>query len=268
MPRAAAFVACLIGLTACPERKHLDRGTQLVYSKEKGGASPREALERRLARAGLAARLTEDDTSLTVRVAEGGEVEAVKRLLSVRGRLQLCAVDELTAKDWCTHASRDVTAVRYGDAAVCRLEASTEESFEPLLGKDDVRALFEKGEGRVVAHAAVENCLTPRLSAGEVKPAQKMNGRTVVSVTLEGKSARELETLTRANLGKPLLVVLDDEVLFAPLVQDAITGGRLMMTLPGATEAEVTLRLHALLGGPVEGLTLQSESRYGPPSLR
>ncbi|GMU62021.1 MAG: hypothetical protein AMXMBFR34_37840 [Myxococcaceae bacterium] len=257
----------LLGLAGCPERKHPERGVQLRYTKTDGALSPREAIERRLARAGLSAKLSEDDTTLTVRVPEGGDLSAVRALLALRGRLELCAVDEATAKGWCAHTSPGVTAVRYGEADTCRLEASGEEASSALRDQAG-RVLFEKADGRVVAHAAQTRCLTPRLTAGEVRAGQKLNGRTAVNVSFDGKSARELETLTRANLGQPLLVVLDDEVLFAPLVQDAITGGKLMMTLPGANDAELERLLTALLGGPVEGLTLSSESRYGPPSLR
>ncbi|MCC6335631.1 MAG: hypothetical protein IT380_16770 [Myxococcales bacterium] len=257
----------LIGLSGCPERKHPERGTQLRYTKAEGVLSPREAIERRLARAGLSAKLSEDDTTLTVRIPEGGDVAAVKALLALRGRLELCAVDEATAKSWCAHTSPGVTAVRYGEADTCRLEAAGEQALASFKS-GGLRVLFEQADGRVVAHAAEERCLAPRLTAGEVKAGQKLNGRTAVNVSFEGKSARELETLTRANLGRPLLVVLDDEVLVAPLVQDAITGGKLMMTLPGSTEAELSRLLTALLGGPVEGLIPSSESRYGPPSLR
>jgi preprotein translocase subunit SecD len=261
-------VALLWAVTGCPERKTPDRGTQLVYAKQPHAPSPREAIERRLARAGLPARLFEDESSLTVRVSEGGDLVAVKRLLAVRGRLELCAVDETTARGWCAHTSAEVAAVRYGDeAGTCRLEAAEEDALAPFSSKG-ARVLLEKAEGRVVAHAVASACLVPRLTAGETKPGQTLNGRPAVNVAFDGRSARDLEALTRANLGKPLLVVLDDEVLFAPLVMDAITGGKVMLTLPGATDEDSKRLLDALVGGPVEGLTLRSESRYGPPALR
>jgi preprotein translocase subunit SecD len=134
--------------------------------------------------------------------------------------------------------------------------------------KGTARVVLERQDGQVVAHAAAEGCLEPRLTAGEVKPEQKVNGRTAVSVTLDGRSAGDLAALTKSQLGRPVLMVLDDEVLFAPVVRDVISGGRLMLTLPGTNEAELQRLLGAVLGGPVEGLTFRAESRYGPPSLR
>ena len=255
-------------LCGCPERKHPERGVQVVYAKA-DGARPREAIERRLARAGLTAHLSEDDTSLTVRVPEGGDVAAVKALLAIRGHLAFCAVDEDVARGWCERAAADgVSADSYGgEGGLCRLVGASSDALTRAT-KGAARVVFERQDGQVVAHAAAAGCLEPRLTAGELKPEQKVNGRTAVSVTLDGRSAGDLASLTKRQLGRPVLMVLDDEVLFAPVVRDVITGGRLMLTLPGTDEAELQRLLGALLGGPVEGLTLRSEGRYGPPSLR
>jgi hypothetical protein len=42
----------------------------------------------------------------------------------------------------------------------------------------------------------------------------------------------------------------------------------LLWAVTGATDEDSKRLLDALVGGPVEGLTLRSESRYGPPALR
>jgi preprotein translocase subunit SecD len=255
-------------LLGCPERKHPERGVQLVYAKA-DGAQPREAIERRLARAGVTAHVSEDDSSLTVRIPEGGDVAVVKALLAVGGHLSLCPVDEAAARGWCERAATGgVSADSYGgEGGLCRLVATTSEALASAT-KGTTRALLERQEGQVVAHAVGDGCLQPRLTAGELKLEQKVNGRTAVSVTLDGRSASELAALTKRQLNRPLLLILDDEVLFAPVVRDVISGGRLMLTLPGANEAELQRLLDAMLGGPVVGLTFRAESRYGPPSLR
>jgi preprotein translocase subunit SecD len=264
--RALACLAVVL-LAACPERKRPERGTQLLYAKRDGAPSPREALERRFARANLTARLSEDETRLTVRVAEGGDVAAVKAMVAVPGRLVLCPSDEATARAFCGRATaRDVEAQRYGDTDLCRLAAPTEAALKAAVG--DARVSYERVSGGVVAHARGDDCLAPRLTAGERKGDERIAGAFPVSVTFDARSARELEALTRRSLGRPLLVLLDDRVLFAPLVQDAITGGRLMLGVPGADAAEADRLLTAIVGGPVEGLTFEREVRYGPPSLR
>lgn len=265
MTRALACLAVLL-LAACPERKHPERGTQLVYAKA-GDVGPREAIERRLARAGLVAKLSEDDTRLTVRITAGGDVAGVKALIGIPGKLELCAADASTARAWCTRAATaGVDAQPYGASDLCRLSAADEKTLKAAVGDATVR--YERGSGEVLAHAVVSDCFTPRLTAGERKGDQRLSGRFPVNVTFDGESARELEALTRRSLFKPLIVSLDGEALFAPIVQDAITGGKLMLALPGRTPADVDRLLTAIVGGPVEGLTLEKEAAYGPPSLR
>lgn len=265
MTRALACLAVLL-LSACPERKHPERGTQLVYAKA-DGASPREAIERRLARAGLVAKLSEDETRLTVRLTEGGDVAAVKALIGITGKLELCRLDESTAHAWCTRAATPgVEAQHYGESDFCRLSAADEKTLKPSLG--DGRVRLERLDGAVLAHAVDAGCLAPRLTAGERKGEQRLANGFPVNVTFDAASARELEALTKRSLGRPLIVSLDGAALFAPIVQDAITGGKLMLALPAASPEDADRLLTAIVGGPVEGLTLEKEARYGPPSLR
>lgn len=267
MGRALALAALGLLGASCPERKHPERGTALVYAKA-DGPSPREAVERRLAHAGLKAHLFEDDTSLTVRVPEGADVGAVKQLLALPARFRLCEVDDAVAARWCTRGwPAGAQVERYADAELCRVRAPATQVLAEALAKDD-GARFEAHSGEVVAHAARSECFAPRVTSGDVKEDQQFAGLPVVYLTLDGKSARELEALTRKNLKQPLLVLLDDDVLFAPVVQEAITGGKLMVTLKGAPGSRLTQQVTAIIGGPVEGLTLTTESRYGPPSLR
>lgn len=265
MTRALACLAVLV-LAACPERKHPERGTQLVYAKA-DGANPREAIERRLARAGLVAKLSEDETRLTVRITEGGDVAAVKALIGVAGKLELCGLDASTARAWCTRAATPgVEAQHYGESDFCRLSAADEKTLRGAVG--DARVRLERLDGAVLAHAVESDCLAPRLTAGERKGEQRLPNGFPVNVTFDATSAHDLEALTRRSLGRPLIVSLDGAALFAPIVQDAITGGKLMLALPAATPADADRLLTAIVGGPVEGLTLEKEARYGPPSLR
>ncbi len=88
-----------------------------------------------------------------------------------------------------------------------------------------------------------------------------------IQVQLDRASARDFAALTTRLVGRVLLVALDDELLVAPVVQEPITGGKLM-GLVREGEAGAKQLAAALAGGPLPALELISEKPYGPPSLR
>ena len=55
-------------------------------------------------------------------------------------------------------------------------------------------------------------------------------GGNYVSMTMKAEGARQWARLTAANIGKPVAIVLDDQVYSAPNVQNAIEGGRSSIT--------------------------------------
>ncbi|MCR4921816.1 MAG: protein translocase subunit SecDF [Bacteroidaceae bacterium] len=56
------------------------------------------------------------------------------------------------------------------------------------------------------------------------------HGRPCVSMSMNVDGARRWAALTRANVGRPVAIVLDDNVYSAPNVQNEITGGRSEIT--------------------------------------
>ena len=90
---------CLL-LVACPERQAPERGLQLVYRKP--ASDPvRSVVDRRLAQLKLRANLSEDDSTLTVRVAEGTDVSRIKALFAQTAHLEFCGEDATVAERWC-----------------------------------------------------------------------------------------------------------------------------------------------------------------------
>jgi SecD/SecF fusion protein len=51
------------------------------------------------------------------------------------------------------------------------------------------------------------------------------SGQPVVSFKLYSNGARQFGEMTRANIGRPLAVVLDGKVITAPVIRSAIAGG-------------------------------------------
>jgi preprotein translocase subunit SecD len=89
-------------------------------------------------------------------------------------------------------------------------------------------------------------------------------GQWVVNFTLDSIGARRFAEITRANVGRPFAIVLDDKVISAPVINEPITGGRGQIsgnfTAASANELAVLLRAGAL---PAP-LTVVEERSVGP----
>jgi len=93
------------------------------------------------------------------------------------------------------------------------------------------------------------------------------NGQTgewVVNFTFDSLGTRRFADVSRANVGHQFAIVLDDKVISAPVIREAITGGRGQIsgnfTAASATDLAVLLRAGAL---PAP-LTVVEERSVGP----
>jgi len=89
-------------------------------------------------------------------------------------------------------------------------------------------------------------------------------GEWVVNFTFDSLGTRRFADVSRANVGHPFAIVLDDKVISAPVIREAITGGRGQIsgnfTAASATDLAVLLRAGAL---PAP-LTVVEERSVGP----
>lgn len=264
-----SFLALLLLSSACPERKHPERGLMLVYEK-KTSAPVREVVERRLARAQLSVRLAEDDQSLTVRIPEGTDAFEVKSLLGVRARFELCEELADDEKAWCGLPRQDAVLFEHVEATGgCVPTGDDEKALVALVTpKSTGRVLVGKQGDALAAFAAAKSCFTPHVVAGKLEPDAIAPGQHTAMLTLDDAGANGLAELTRKARGQRLLFVVDDRVLLAPVVMQPITGGKLMITLARADQHDAQRLLDAVIGGPLEGLTLAKETTFGPPKLR
>ena len=95
-------------------------------------------------------------------------------------------------------------------------------------------------------------------------PDVDQNGRPAVGFRFDAGCARIFGEYTTANIGQPFAIVLDDEVVSAPVIQSAITGGSGIIsgnfTVEEAANLAVLLRAGSL---PAE-LTFLEERTIGP----
>ena len=98
----------------------------------------------------------------------------------------------------------------------------------------------------------------------DAQPSFDQNGRPAVNFRFNTSGARKFGDYTRDNIGQPFAIVLDDEVISAPVIQSHIPGGSGIITgnftVEESTNLAVLLRAGAL---PAE-LTFLEERTIGP----
>jgi len=98
----------------------------------------------------------------------------------------------------------------------------------------------------------------------DAQPAFDQNGNPAVNFRFNPTGARKFGDYTAENIGSPFAIVLDDEVISAPVIQSHIPGGSGIITgnfnVEDSTELAVLLRAGAL---PAE-LTFLEERTIGP----
>jgi preprotein translocase subunit SecD len=98
----------------------------------------------------------------------------------------------------------------------------------------------------------------------DAQPSFDQNGGPAVSFRFNTSGARKFGDYTRDNIGSPFAIVLDDEVISAPVIQSHIPGGSGIITgrftVEDSTELAVLLRAGALPAG----LNFLEERTIGP----
>ena len=145
-------------------------------------------------------------------------------------------------------------------------------TFNPVVGRtSDPNA--DPGPGNVIypamddpnAYYILER--TPVVTGEELVDAQPtfdQNGRPAVNFRFNPTGARKFGDYTAENIGSPFAIVLDEEVISAPVIQDYIAGGSGIITgnftVEESTNLAVLLRAGAL---PAE-LVFLEERTVGP----
>ncbi len=145
-------------------------------------------------------------------------------------------------------------------------------TFNPVVGRT-TDANARPGVGNVLlpsqdepgVYFIIEN--TPVVTGEELtnaQPAFDQNSQPAVNFTFNPSGARKFGAYTAANIGQPFAIILDNEVISAPVIRDAITTGSGQisgsMDVAGSTQLAVLLRAGAL---PAE-LTFLEERTIGP----
>ncbi len=145
-------------------------------------------------------------------------------------------------------------------------------TFHPVLGRGtDPNA--RPGVGNMLLPAADEPGVYYTLDASPVVtgdelvtaiPSRDQNGLPAVEFRFNAQGAKAFGTYTAANIGQLFAIVLDDEVISAPVIRSAIMGGTGLIS--GSMDFEESNRLAVLLraGALPAEMTFLEERTIGP----
>jgi len=172
--------------------------------------------------------------------APGGNPEQLKALVGTTAQLTFHLVD--------TSMSGEEALRTRPPAGTMVLMTSEDDELEPLRPYVlDERPLIT-GEDLVDAQPGF----------------QQQTQEPIVTFRLTTSGARRFGEVTTQNVGRPFAIVLDDEVISAPVIREPITGGSGQIsgsfTVEGANDLAILLRAGALPAA----LTLVEERTVGP----
>jgi preprotein translocase subunit SecD len=90
------------------------------------------------------------------------------------------------------------------------------------------------------------------------------NNRPAVSISFNSKGGKQFADATRANVGKPFAIILDDEVISAPRISTAILGGSAIITGSFTVQEASDLAMLLRAGALPAPLNLLEERTVGP----
>jgi preprotein translocase subunit SecD len=98
----------------------------------------------------------------------------------------------------------------------------------------------------------------------DAQPSFDQNGRPAVNFRFNPSGARKFGDYTAANIGNPFAIVLDGEVISAPVIQSHIPGGSGIITGNFSVEESTKLAVLLRAGALPAGLEFLEERTIGP----
>lgn len=140
------------------------------------------------------------------------------------------------------------------------IQRTTDPAADPGPGGMLVPALDEPG----VFYALDRTPVVTGEQLVDAQPSFDQNGRPAVNFRFNPQGARAFGEYTAQNIGEPFAIVLDDEVISAPVIQSAIPGGSGIITGNFTVESSTDLAVLLRAGALPAGLTFLEERTVGP----
>jgi preprotein translocase subunit SecD len=119
-----------------------------------------------------------------------------------------------------------------------------------IIGRTAQLVFAEVPQSTESASFKLTNLTGADLSKASVGFDQQKSGKPVIQLQFSKEGGEKFEKITSENIGKPLAIILDNEVISAPIVQEAISGGQAVIsgnfTLDEAKNLSLQLNAGAL----------------------
>jgi len=137
---------------------------------------------------------------------------------------------------------------------------TTDGTSDPGIGEEILPSLDEEG----VFYVLEETPVVTGEELTDAQPAFDQNGRPAVNFRFNPTGARKFGDYTAENIGNPFAIVLDDEVISAPVIQSHIPGGSGIITGNFTVEESTNLAVLLRAGALPAGLDFLEERTIGP----
>ncbi|WP_299549487.1 protein translocase subunit SecD [uncultured Tateyamaria sp.] len=137
---------------------------------------------------------------------------------------------------------------------------TSDQNAAPGIGNKLVPSLDEPGLFYVIESAPV----VTGEDLVDAQPSFDQNGSPAVSFRFNTSGARRFGDYTAENIGSPFAIILDDEVVSAPVIQSHIPGGSGIITGNFSVEESTNLAVLLRAGALPAELTFLEERTIGP----
>lgn len=133
---------------------------------------------------------------------------------------------------------------------------------------DSAKQLVGKTAQLVFAEVKGENELASTdLTGSDLRSARvaydTVSGAPVISIEFTDEGSRKFEELTGRNVGKPIPIVLDDQIISAPVVNEKIIGGKAQISGDFDVETAKSLSVQLTAGALPVSISLVEERTIG-----
>ena len=137
---------------------------------------------------------------------------------------------------------------------------TTDGTTDPGIGEEVLPSLDEEG----LFYVLEENPVVTGEELVDAQPAFDQNGRPAVNFRFNPSGARKFGDYTAENIGNPFAIVLDEEVISAPVIQSHIAGGSGIITGNFTVEESTNLAVLLRAGALPAGMEFLEERTIGP----